>query len=660
MRKNYLLPLFFVMGVACVQAQNKNKVSPAILQLLQEPCSAQAKESGAVIYLKESILTVDKNKKTTETFHIVGKILDQKSRLDYAQIPMLFGSYYEEVKVDFARSIQPDGTVLEVYPDAIMIESLPKLNGGIQYSDTHALTFSLPGLDVGVAFEYQVTIKKKRSIVEGAWFMGHSFNYLLRNLSNPSAMRFDHVIHSNFLLRLPHGEKFQYDLTVRPTAPEKKVTKDYDEYCWTLTDVNAIKVEQGMPLLEQLSPALTISSLNSWKQVDQWGTKKFQQNIFVSKIVKKTADAVTAGAGTAEEKIKRLYHFIQQEIKYISADLDRGGYTPHKPAEVLNNRYGDCKDQTTLLVYLLRAVGIEAYPALINPLGAPQQFQVPTPFFYHVITYVPHNGNELWLDPTSGVTPFPQLFFSDQGRQTFILNGNGGISKITPVSTSHENQYHFSFRVTRQGNRANLVTEFWGKGAASDEMKDRFISMNKEEVYKTFQSYILNQYQYGVVDSVVLSNMQDPDVSFDGKVYFHIDSVWIQKQYRFTYRGNARLALEFFISYARIPHPDSRHYSMTMFYPYSISGEELYEQPSFDLAKTDLPKDDQMDTKCFSCKRKFTRTGASVTAVWSFDSKPKVIPRQDYKTYYEDLNTMRTMMEWNIVFYVSIEKSYLR
>ena len=160
MRKNYLLPLFFVMGVACVQAQNKNKVSPAILQLLQEPCSAQAKESGAVIYLKESILTVDKNKKTTETFHIVGKILDQKSRLDYAQIPMLFGSYYEEVKVDFARSIQPDGTVLEVYPDAIMIESLPKLNGGIQYSDTHALTFSLPGLDVGVAFEYQVTIKK--------------------------------------------------------------------------------------------------------------------------------------------------------------------------------------------------------------------------------------------------------------------------------------------------------------------------------------------------------------------------------------------------------------------------------------------------------------------------------------------------------------------
>ena len=47
------------------------------------------------------------------------------------------------------------------------------------------------------------------------------------------------------------------------------------------------------------------------------------------------------------------------EIEYVQADLNRGGFTPHFAEDVFNNRYGDCKDQSILLLSLLKCIDVE-------------------------------------------------------------------------------------------------------------------------------------------------------------------------------------------------------------------------------------------------------------------------------------------------------------
>ena len=45
------------------------------------------------------------------------------------------------------------------------------------------------------------------------------------------------------------------------------------------------------------------------------------------------------------------------------------GTNSHQPtpaSETLALRYGDCKDKTVLLISLLKALGVEAHPALVN------------------------------------------------------------------------------------------------------------------------------------------------------------------------------------------------------------------------------------------------------------------------------------------------------
>ena len=38
-----------------------------------------------------------------------------------------------------------------------------------------------------------------------------------------------------------------------------------------------------------------------------------------------------------------------------------GGWQAHYAADIYRNRYGDCKDKTTLLISMLQAIGIRAY-----------------------------------------------------------------------------------------------------------------------------------------------------------------------------------------------------------------------------------------------------------------------------------------------------------
>ena len=66
------------------------------------------------------------------------------------------------------------------------------------------------------------------------------------------------------------------------------------------------------------------------------------------------------------ESLARAFEFAARDVRYVSIQIGIGGYKPHTPSQVCSNRYGDCKDKAFLLSLLLRELGAEAYPALVN------------------------------------------------------------------------------------------------------------------------------------------------------------------------------------------------------------------------------------------------------------------------------------------------------
>jgi hypothetical protein len=130
-----------------------------------------------------------------------------------------------------------------------------------------------------------------------------------------------------------------------------------------------------------------------------------------------------------------------------------GRYQPHFAAEVLANQYGDCKDKHTLFAALLAAVDIKADPALINSQREIDP-EVPSPSqFNHVITVIPRNGANLWMDANPEVAAFQYLVPQLRDKHALVLGDDGHATLVlTPVVPPFDAKLSFSMEAKLDDN----------------------------------------------------------------------------------------------------------------------------------------------------------------------------------------------------------------
>jgi len=155
--------------------------------------------------------------------------------------------------------------------------------------------------------------------------------------------------------------------------------------------------------------------------------------------IRALAAELTVGATTEREKVQRLYHWVSRHIRYVALNIDVGGFVPRSAQAVLEHRYGDCKDHVVLLEALLRSVGIESSPALVNSGVAMKvpELAIFSPF-NHVIVHV--TGLDLYLDSTSRFAPMGTLPDSVMDKPV-LLTASGRMAR-TPRTTAQTNRTH--------------------------------------------------------------------------------------------------------------------------------------------------------------------------------------------------------------------------
>jgi tetratricopeptide (TPR) repeat protein/transglutaminase-like putative cysteine protease len=647
----YPLLVFAVFSFSAVLNGQKSPASAdrETLNLIRDADDAKGKETGALILLKDYRMTINEKGQTILVLRILGKIFTKEAIADYSQIPLGYNSYNEEPTLNYARVIQNDSTIREVPRDAVQVKTTPE-SQGLNYTDQRYLSFALPGLEIGVAFDYKVTFTQKVPEIEGEWYDNHWFAGMLQNLSPPYIPRIDPVVTSHYTLLVPPGTKFQYHLYTGNQEPVKESTGKQDRYQWTFKNLPSIKIEEAMPNLSQLNPVLIISSLKDWAQLDKWAAGKLLQKAEVTEGAGTKAKELTAGKENAYDKIRAIADFIQTNIRYVYADLNRGGYTPHSVNEILNSKYGDCKDQSVLLISMLKAVGIEAYPALINPDPYDEFTEIPIPQFSHLITYIPFNGKDLWLDMTSEVTPFPNLTFSDQGRTAFIVNGKGGRLTKTPASSGADNVSEFDMKTSFNGGLGSIAIKIDSKGMYSDVLKQLFKQTDANSRKEALKGLINSYIEKAVYDSVIISDVNNPEIPFSFAIKYHRDSAWRKGEEMFTWGSHTILPLSFLANVDVQSFPSTRYNDIVYSFPYRIKGTERYVPPVRDFLPVAIPVNDSIKNNAFEFTQRFFTDGKGITLKWSYIFNGVIVPKENYESYLSSLRSLKEKINWNITY----------
>lgn len=227
---------------------------------------------------------------------------------------------------------------------------------------------------------------------------------------------------------------------------------------WELRGLPWIEDEPYSPGFRALAPRMGVSffppgasggktpltPLKDWSAASAWQASLADPAAEAGPAIQAKARDLTASAGNELERIRAIARFVQQ-TKYVSVQTNvthGGGYTPHSADSVLAKNYGDCKDKTTLMRALLKAIGIESHavaifsgdPHFVNPVWpSPNQFnhmivavRVGAGVDLPVVQEAGSLGRLLFFDPTDAYTPLGHLPRHEQGSHAMVIAASGG------------------------------------------------------------------------------------------------------------------------------------------------------------------------------------------------------------------------------------------
>lgn len=142
--------------------------------------------------------------------------------------------------------------------------------------------------------------------------------------------------------------------------------------------------------------------------------------------VKKVADSLTHNLTSDAEKVKAVFYWVQDHIKYVAFEDGMGGFIPRESKLVCSRRFGDCKDMASIITSLCHAAGVKnVYLTWIGTRDIPYTYEdVPAPMSdNHMIATFVENGKYYFLDGTGRNLPFGTPTAMIQGKEALIGMG---------------------------------------------------------------------------------------------------------------------------------------------------------------------------------------------------------------------------------------------
>jgi len=260
---------------------------------------------------------------------------------------------------------------------------------------------------------------------------------------------------------------------------------------------NVFLLPQPVKILPKVSFALTKFNLegkqgtiNTWKDFGSWYYKNILEPVFVSTPAIKAEVASLNLQGTKEEKVKKIYQYMQSKTRYIFVALGIGGWQPMLPDEVQKKGYGDCKGLSTYMKTLLDEAGIPSYYCKINSDSSPISFDKDFPKMggNHIILMVPTEKGNIWLENTSQQIAFNHLGYSTTDRNVLAVKQDGIEVIDTPSYPAEQNKEKQFLKIKLNEDNSILGEGHFSYTGSQYDHNLAFANMKPQERNETIKS----------------------------------------------------------------------------------------------------------------------------------------------------------------------------
>lgn len=307
-------------------------------------------------------------------------------------------------------------------------------------------------------------------------------------------------------------------------ASSYSATDDADIITYNITNAPAMNEEPNSPGPTYIYPHLLIlckSANVGGKQINYFNTVADQYEWYhqlVKDINKDNASIaakakeITAGITGDMDKIKAIYYYVQNNIRYIAFENGLAGFKPAAAEEVLSKKYGDCKGMANLTKALLVSLGYDARLCWLGTNHIAYDYQTPSMAVdNHMICALIYKGKTYYLDATESYIGFNEYAERIQGREVLMEDGDKYVLNKVPYAAPTQDADEESDKLSIQGTSlVGKVDHIW-KGEDKEEVLFGINSVKNEDASEAMTKYLSNDNNDYSINNLVLSSTSSRD-----------------------------------------------------------------------------------------------------------------------------------------------------
>lgn len=345
---------------------------------------------------------------------------------------------------------------------------------------------------------------------------------------------------------------------------------------------------------------------------------------------------LTQDAKTEEEKIKNIYYWVQDNIRYIAFVDGIAGFKPDEAANVFKKRYGDCKGMANLTKQMLIEAGFDARLTWIGTNRIAYDYSTPSlSVDNHMICTLYNNNKPIYLDGTEKFNAYKEYANRIQGKQVLIENGDEFILNVVPQVSANFNKETVNYVLTLENDQLSGTVSKTYNGESRSSLLQYFNQLQTDKKDKFLLWYLNGGNSNTKVEDITTSNLTDREIpihidynitinnavsSFDNTIYIDLDLEKELSGYNFEKRKT-----DFVFDY-------KKHLKSTT----TLKIPEGYKIES-------LPKDISVSNDNYNLKVSFVESNNSIVYKKDFEITKNVIKTTDFTEwngFIKNLNTI--------------------
>jgi transglutaminase-like putative cysteine protease len=455
-------------------------------------------------------------------------------------------------------------------------------------------------------------------------------------------------------VEIPEHRNLNYRFHRWVQVPDEAVEDGRRIYEWHISPTKTINIDAQAPKWYKQKPSLQLSEYNEWGEVELWASALFSPSEAEKKMLREFVSGWKKEGLDSREMVLKALDFVQNDVRYFGFEFGENSHRPSPPSEVLENRYGDCKDKSQLFVTLLDQLGIEAYPALVSSSDRQAiNDALPSPgIFDHVIVKMIIDDKEHWVDPTitRQVGDLEYRYVSNYGYAMVLGNQKVGLEPVFPMGNKSNIVMVEHFKGEKTNKEMELVVNTSYFGPLGAYQKDNFKERTKEKNRLSFADYYEKLYDSVDVIGKLGIDKSPNQPKLDLSEHYKLIKPWRDDEFKYLLKTKADI-VESYLADGIDKHRKSPLY---IGHPKVVSYQAILSLDSGEMPDTYENNEEVVILdKVFTYQRKVTENDDQLIIDHHYETKRDFVAVEDLPQYTEHLNKVRK----NLVYWVKINKT---